>query len=65
MSIADKRKQKGMTQKDISNKIGITRAAYANIENGKRNPSYHMAKRISNELGVTIDELITEKTSTK
>lgn len=39
------------TQDSIASKAGISRSAYANIENGNRKPSVIVAKRIANALG--------------
>ena len=61
MSIAEKRKQKGMTQKDIARKLGITRPAYTNIENRKKNPSLKVAFKLASILGVTLDDLLREE----
>lgn len=51
MNVADYRKALNLTQEDMSGRIGISRAAYANIENGKRSPSVSVAKRIAAVLG--------------
>ena len=48
----DKRTEKNLTQEQVSRRIGISRAAYANIENGARNPSVAVAKRLGKTLGV-------------
>lgn len=45
------RKARGMTQEDVASWVGISRSAYANIENGKRRPSPDVAKRIGSYLG--------------
>lgn len=37
----------GLTQEEVAFKAGISRGAYSNIENGKRDPSVSMAKRIA------------------
>ena len=41
----------GKTQADIAAVIGVTRAAYTNIENGARNPSPAVAQKIASALG--------------
>lgn len=40
-----------MSQEDISKKVGISRAGYSNIENGKRRPSVAVAKKVAAVLG--------------
>ena len=51
MDLEGLRKASGMRQAEIAEEIGITRAAYANIENRKRRPSVDVAKRIAAVLG--------------
>ena len=51
MNLAAKRQQARMSQEDISKKVGISRAGYSNIENGKRRPSVTIAKKIAAVLG--------------
>ena len=45
------RKAAGKSQAEVAEDIGISRAAYSNIENGKRRPSVEVAKRIAAVLG--------------
>lgn len=51
MNLAAKRQQARMSQEDISKKVGISRAGYSNIENGKRRPSVAVAKKVAAVLG--------------
>jgi transcriptional regulator with XRE-family HTH domain len=39
-----------LTQEQVSFLAGISRSAYSNIENGKRDPSVSMAKKIAKAL---------------
>jgi len=48
------RKQLNMTQNDLSKKTGITQADISRIENGTRNPSLTMMKRIAEALGMSL-----------
>lgn len=41
---------KELTQEDVAKKISMHVAAYANIENGTRNPSVTKAKKIAETL---------------
>lgn len=50
--LADKRTEKNLTQEQVAIKAEISRAAYANIENGARNPSVPVAKRLGKALGI-------------
>ena len=45
------RKERGLSQKAISDEIGVAQATYCNIENGKRRPSVAVAKKIGAALG--------------
>ena len=44
------RKTKNYTQSYVAQKAHISRAGYSNIENGKRQPSVKVAKRIADVL---------------
>lgn len=45
------RKEKKVTQKYISQQVGIAQPSYFNIEAGKRRPSVPIAKKIASVLG--------------
>ena len=50
----DARVQQNMTQKDLSAKTGITQADISRIENGTRNPSLSMVKKLAQGLGMQL-----------
>ena len=50
----------GYSQKDLANRIGVTRQTINLIEAGKYNPSLKICKGISKELNTTLDELFGE-----
>ena len=52
------RLEKGMSQGDISPKVGMDRASISNIENGKRNPTLANVEKIAKALGISADELL-------
>ena len=52
--IIDARVQQNMTQKDLSDKTGITQADISRIENGTRNPSLSMVKKLAQGLGMQL-----------
>lgn len=56
--IKELRCNRGETQENISNLIGITRGAYANIENGKREPDIRTMNILASHFMVTIDYLL-------
>ena len=48
------RVKQNMTQKDLSAKTGITQADISRIENGTRNPSLSMVKKLAQGLGMQL-----------
>jgi transcriptional regulator with XRE-family HTH domain len=67
MSIGDRIKAKRLglklTQQDLSNELHITPQHISAIEQNKRLPSLVMLEKLAEELGVTIDFLVTGKES--
>ena len=53
-AMIDERVQQNMTQKDLSAKTGITQADISRIENGTRNPSLSMVKKLAQGLGMQL-----------
>lgn len=51
----DTRKSKHMTQRDLSKATGITQADISRIENGIRNPSLAMLKRLAAGMGMSLE----------
>ena len=56
-TIKDKRKSTGLSQEAFAYKIGIDRAYYSSIENGKHNISLLQIKKIADGLNISIKEL--------
>ncbi len=50
----DARNKEGLTQKELSERTGITQADISRIESGTRNPSLGMVKRLANGLGMRL-----------
>lgn len=48
--LVDMRKSKGLSQTDIALRINTAQQYYSYIENGKRRPSYEVAKKIASIL---------------
>lgn len=46
-----------MTQQEFAEKIGIDRSTYANIELGRKNPSFPVAVKIKSELNYLSDDI--------
>lgn len=53
-AMIDARISQNLTQKDLSEITGITQADISRIENGTRNPSLAMVKRIAAGLGMQL-----------
>lgn len=53
-AMIDARKKQNITQKELSKRTGITQADISRIENGTRNPSLDMIKRLARGLGMRL-----------
>ena len=53
-AMIDARVSQNLTQKELSARTGITQADISRIENGTRNPSLDMVKRLANGLGMQL-----------
>lgn len=53
-AMIDARIEEGLTQKELSDRTGITQADISRIENGTRNPSLAMVKRLASGLGMRL-----------
>ena len=51
------REKRGFTQEGMGQVLGITKDYVNMLENGRRNPSFSLAKRIADLYEVTVDEL--------
>lgn len=56
-NIAFYRRKKGLTQKDLAEKTGLSRSFISQIENSTNNPSEDSLYKISNVLNISISEL--------
>jgi len=61
----DARKKQNLTQKEVSERTGITQADISRIENGTRNPSINMVQRLAEGLGMRLVLQFVPKTETK
>ena len=52
------RKEKGKTLKEVSAEIGVSLSAYSNYEQGIREPSYEILKKICAYFDVSSDYLL-------
>lgn len=56
--ITELRKRKGLTQSEMSRRLGVHRGTYSNYESGKREPDHDMTVKIANFFEVTTDFLL-------
>lgn len=56
--IAEKRKEKKLTQQQLAEKLGVSDRAISNWENGKNMPDISLFSIISKELDVTVNDLM-------
>ena len=52
------RKEKNLTQQQLSDILNISRNTYAQYETGRREPDFNTAQLFANFFGVTIDNLL-------
>lgn len=53
-AIVDARISQNLTQKELSERSGINQADISKIENGTRNPSLNLLKRLADGMGMTL-----------
>jgi transcriptional regulator with XRE-family HTH domain len=53
------------TQEQLANEVGITSVYLSYIENGHKEPSMPLLRKIANALHVSVKKLISEETGTK
>ncbi len=53
-AMIDARNKTGMTQKELSEKTGITQADISRLENGNANPSLKTLQRLAEGMGMTL-----------
>lgn len=56
--IAELRKEKDLTQKELANKIGVTDRAVSKWENGRGMPDVSLLRKISEIFDITVNELL-------
>ena len=53
-AVVDARNSVNMTQKELSERTGISQEDISKIENGTRNPSLNLLKRLAEGMGMTL-----------
>lgn len=56
--IAQKRKEKNLTQENLAERIGVSNKSISKWERGKCMPDYSIIESLCTELGITISELL-------
>lgn len=56
--IAERRKEKNMTQEQLAEKMGVTAKTISRWENGKTMPDYSLLKDLCNELDTNVNEFL-------
>ena len=56
--IKELRTEKGLTQKELAEKLNVSTAAVSKWENGKGFPDISILEKLSSELGISITELV-------
>ena len=56
--IAESRKKKKLTQAELAEKLGVTDKSVGNWENGRNMPDLSLFKPLCDELGITINDLL-------
>lgn len=59
--ISQKRKEKNLTQEQLSEKLGVSNKTISKWETGKCMPDYSIVKSLCEELEITVSELIDGK----
>lgn len=62
-AIVDARAYNGLTQKELSQKTGINQADISKLENGTRNPSINLLKKLADGMGMTLKIEFVPKTN--
>ncbi len=63
--VKELREAKGLTQKELGKKVGVSRQAVNAIETGKFGPSIWLAYDLANYFGLSIEELFDFEGSTR
>ena len=57
ITLAAARVNKGMTQEQMADAMGVSRQTISSLENGRYNPSIFLAHSIAKYFGMTIEEV--------
>ena len=57
--IAAQRKELGLSQEELAQRVGVRRETIGNLENGRYNPSLKLAMDIAQVFGATVEDIFT------
>ena len=57
-NLKNARERKGISQKDVAEKIGVAKSTYSLYESGNREPNVQTIKKIADVLNVSADDLL-------
>ncbi|MCD8020901.1 MAG: helix-turn-helix domain-containing protein [Clostridiales bacterium] len=60
-AIVDARISQNLTQKELAERTGINQADISKLENGTRNPSLNLLKRLADGMGMNLELVFTPK----
>ena len=63
--IKTKRKEKGLTQEELANRINVTEKAISRWETARGTPDISLLVPLSNELGISVSEILNGKEDKK
>lgn len=55
--LREAREKAGLTQMELSSKVGVTRAYYADVERGRYTPSLKVLSKLAEVLGIDLNFL--------
>lgn len=59
--LKDLREQKGLSQAELANIVGVSQGVISQYERGDRKPTNEIHSKLSKALGVSMDELMGDK----
>lgn len=65
LKLKELRKNKGVSQEEVANALGVSFRAYQNYEYGQREPNIEMLNKIADYFGTSVDYLLGRDTSEK
>ena len=55
--IREYRAKLGISQEELAERVGVRRETIVHLENGRYNPSLHLAMNIAKAFGTTVEEI--------